>query len=51
MQENSEPIPSSPVLDLSDHNDTGIDFDISKRIIGESSNKETSNASSNGGLQ
>ena len=49
MQGSSETIPPSPALDLSVHTDASIDFHIGKRTHGESSTRETSNASSNGG--
>ena len=49
MQGNSETIPPSPALNLSDHKDAGIGLNISKRTSGEFSTRETSNASSNGG--
>ena len=49
MRGSSETIRSSPALDLSNHTDDGIGFDIDKRTSGDSSPRETSNASSNGG--
>ena len=48
MRGNLETIPPSSVLDLSDHKDASIGFDISKRTSGESSTRETSNASNSG---